>query len=95
MENFDPRDMLRGAYIVQDFLELDERQPTLEKSRLSGLVLISTGSEGGATQQLRLNFSNLDPNSPCVDADEAMEYEDRASKITCFYRFISDFDRSW
>ena len=32
MEDFDPRDMLRGAYIVRDFsYELDERQPTLRK----------------------------------------------------------------
>ena len=80
MEDFDPRDMLRGAYIVQDFsYELDEKAAySLKNPDCPGLVLISTGSEGGATQQLRLELQQLGiptrhVSMPCI---EAMEYED-------------------
>ena len=77
---FDPRDMLRGAYVVQDFdYDLDESAPySLNNPDCPGLVLISTGSEGGTAQQLRQELQRLGiptrhVSMPCV---EAMEYED-------------------
>jgi transketolase len=79
-EEFEAQELLQGAYIVQDFdyQSTRGREYQLSDSSIPGIVILSTGSEGGAAQQVRhmlqaVGIPIRHVSAPCI---EMIDYED-------------------